>query len=84
MKNPIKAIKQQQDWAKDIVEEIQSEVDAGDLDVHLLIDVLAILGLKIAKTTPVGINAVPITAAAYMHLCAPAITEQKLYNGELA
>jgi hypothetical protein len=84
MRDPIKAIKQQQSWARDIVEEIKSDIDAEDLDVMVFMDVLSILGLKLAKSTPVGVNDIPITAAAYFHLCAPDMIEERLLNGEPA
>jgi hypothetical protein len=84
MRDPIKAVKQQQKWADDVVEEIKSDIEADELDAHLLLDVLAILGLKLAKTTGVGVNKHSISAIAYMHLNMPEMVEDRLINGEPA
>jgi len=80
MKDPIKVIKQQQKWADEVIEEIKSDIEADELDAMLLLNVLAILGLKLSKSSDVGKT--PIAHTAWMHLLEPELIEQRLLNGE--
>jgi len=81
MKNPMKAIKQQQKWADEIIDEIKSDVEADELDAILLLNVLAILGLKISKDSQV--DKYPMAHLAWMHLLEPELIETRALNGEL-